>query len=85
MVAAERCRLALADLCKVAPVEQHRTGGGLVERGENVQKRRLAAAALAHDGDILALVHGEIDVAERLDRIAAEAGLIYLFQPGNFQ
>ena len=85
MIAAERGGLALADLGKVPPVEQHRAGGGLVERGENVQKRRFAAAALAHDGDILALVHGEIDVAERLDRIAAEAGLIYFFQPGNFQ
>ena len=85
MVAAEHCRLALADFCKVAPVEQHRTGGGLVKRGKDVQKGRLAAAALAHDGDILALVHGEIDVAERFDRVAAKAGLIYLFQPGNFQ
>ena len=85
MIAAERGGLAFADLGKVPPVEQHRAGGGLVERGENVQERRFAAAALAHDGDILALVHGEIDVAERLDRIAAEAGLIYLFQPGNFQ
>ena len=85
MVAAERGGLAFADLGKVPPVEQHRAGGGLVKRGENVQKRRFAAAALAHDGDILALVHGEIDVAERLDRIAAEAGLIYFFQPGNIQ
>ena len=58
---------------------------GSVKRGEDVQKGRLAAAALAHDGDILALVHGEIDVAERFDRVAAKAGLIYLFQPGNFQ
>ena len=85
MVAAERGGLALADLGKVPPVEQHRAGGWLVERGENVQKRRFAAAALAHDGDILAGFDGEVDIFERLDLAAAKARGVGLLKTGNSQ
>ena len=85
MVAAKRGGLALADLGKVPPVEQHRAGGGLVERGENVQKRRFAAAALAHDGDILAGFDGEVDIFERLDLAAAKARGVGLLKTGNSQ
>ena len=59
--------------------------GGTVERREEVQKRGFAAAALAHDGDVLAALDGEGDAFERLDLRAAEAGGVGLGETADFK
>src|SRR4051795_3087000 len=43
-------QLALAQRAQVPPVELQRAGGGLVERAEQLQQRRLARAARPGDG-----------------------------------
>ena len=62
IVTAEGGYLLLLYLDDVASVEQDLSGARLIERSEDIQKRRLAAAALAHDGDVFALLNREADV-----------------------
>ena len=85
MVAAEGRHVALAHPGEILSVEQHAPRRRAVERGEDVQQRRLAAARFAHDGDVLALLHLEIHIPQRLDLLAAEAGGIDLLQALNMQ
>ena len=85
VVAAERADLALGDGREAAAVQQHLARGRAVERREDVEKRGLAGAGLAHDGDVFALLDGERDVRERLHLAAAEAGGIDLFEVVDFQ
>ena len=56
----------------------HRAAGGLVQRGKDVQQSGFSAAALAHDGDVFALLYGEIYVPQGLYLYCAEARGIYL-------
>ena len=67
MVAAEGRTVGFFDRGKILAVQQDRAGGWLVKPGQNVQKRRLAGAGFAHDGDIFPVFHAEIDISERLD------------------
>ena len=85
VVAAEGRHVALAHPGEILSVEQHAPRRRAVERGEDVQQRRLAAARFAHDGDVLALLHLEIHIPQRLDLLAAEAGGIDLLQALNMQ
>lgn len=85
MVTAEGRRALLRDLGEVLPAEEDRAAGGAVERREEVQKRGFAAAALAHDGDVLAALDGEGDAFERLDLRAAEAGGVGLGETADFK
>ena len=52
-------------------VDQHLAGGGRQEAGDEAQKRRLAAAGPADDGDELALADLQVDVFEGIDPSAA--------------
>ena len=56
----------VADLQPVARLD--RAGVGLVDAGEDPQQRRLAGAVEAEDDDPAALVDGEVDVGEDLER-----------------
>ena len=85
MVTAEGRRALLGDLGEVLPAEEDRAAGGTVERREEVQKRGFAAAALSHDGDVLAALDGEGDAFERLDLGAAEAGGVGLGETADFK
>ena len=85
VLAAEGGHLALAHGGHVPPGEQHLAAGGRIESGEDVEQGGLAGAGLAHDGDELALVHGEIDVAQRLDAVAAQARGVDLFEVLDFE
>ena len=85
VVTAEGRRALLGDLGEVLPAEEDRAAGGAVERREEVQKRGFAAAALAHDGDVLAALDGEGDAFERLDLRAAEAGGVGLGETADFK
>ena len=78
-------RDGLADGREVFAVEQHLAGGRLVEPGEDIQERGLAGAGFAHDGDVFAVFHAEIDVFERLDRRAAKARRVDLAQAVHFE
>ena len=62
IVTAEGGYLLLLYIDDVASVEQDLSGARLIERSEDIQKRRLAAAALAHDGDVFALLDREADI-----------------------
>ena len=85
MVAAEGRTVGFFDRGKILAVQQDRAGGWLVKPGQNVQKRRLAGAGFAHDGDILAALHSKCDIRERLHAAAAEPRGVYLFQSIDFQ
>ena len=85
IVAAEGGAVGLADGREVFAVEQHLAGGRLVEPGEDIQERGLAGAGFAHDGDVFAVFHAEIDVFERLDRRAAKARRVDLAQAVHFE
>lgn len=83
--AAEGRDLPLGDGAQRPAVEHDLATGGLIERGEDVKQRGLTAAALAHDGDVLALLDREIHIAERLHLRAAEACGVNLLNVTNFQ
>ena len=83
--AAKRRDLPLGDGAQRPAVEHDLATGGLIERGKNVKQRGFAAAALAHDGDVLALLDREIHVRERLHLRAAEAGGVNFLNMTNFQ
>ncbi len=52
------------DLAEVDPVERDRAGGRVVEPGDQVAERRLARAAAADQGDRLARLDLQVDVAQ---------------------
>ena len=79
-VAAERGELAVGDAGKRLSVEKHSALRRLVQRRENVQKRRLSGAGFAHHGDELALFHAEVHIAQRLYPHRAETGRINLLK-----
>ena len=85
MIPAEGAEGLVAQLGDVVSVQQHLAGGGLVQRGKNVEQRGLARAALAHNGDIFAVLHGKIHIPQGGHLIAAEAGGINLLYMTNFQ
>src|SRR5580698_4197867 len=51
-------------------IDEHRTGVRLLEAGDDVHQRRLAAAGGADDGDGLAIVYGEADAVDNLQQPA---------------
>src|SRR5205823_2163809 len=53
----------------------------VVEDAEDVEQGRLARARGAHDGDELALVHAQVDVAKHRDRAGAD--LVRLVDAGE--
>ena len=61
---AEMRRLLRRQRGKIAPLEEHGAAGGAVERAENMQQRRLARTGRSHDGQRLAGLHLEADVAQ---------------------
>ena len=83
--AAKRRDLPLRDRAQRPAVEHDLAAGGFVECGKNVEQRGLTAAALAHDGDVLALLDREIHIAERLHLRAAEACGVNFLNVTNFQ
>ena len=85
MIPAERGGVRLLHGGQIAPVQPHRPGGGGIQRRQYVQQRGLAAAGLAHDGHIFALLHRELHVMQGLHAAAAEAGGIHLAQTADFQ
>ena len=85
MIPAEGGHVGLLHLADVPALQQHLTGGGLIQRRQNVQQRGLAGAGFTHDGHIFALLHGKGDAAQRLHGLAAEAGGIDLSQVVDFQ
>ena len=82
---AERGDLLLADARERAAVQPDLALRRAVERRQNVEQRRLAGAGLAHDRDVLAALHRERDIGERLHAVAAEARRINFFQTVDFQ
>ena len=44
---------------------------GRIEAADHVHQRRLARARRAHDRDVLAALHGEIDAAQRVNHLGA--------------
>ena len=65
--------LGVGQRVQVDAVEQHAAAVDVVEARAAVEQRRLARARRAHDRHELALVHDEVDVAQRLDLFRAGA------------
>ena len=80
IVAAEGGQLLFRDVGQLAVAQPDLAAGGLVQRRQYVEKRRLARAALAHDGDVLALLYGKGNVGQSLYVMRAKARGIHLFQ-----
>ena len=57
----------VADLRERLAVEVDLAGGGLVQRAQQVQQGRLAAAAGAHDGHVLAAADADRNVLDGVD------------------
>ncbi len=79
VVAAEGGQFALGDVAKLAVAQPYFAAGGLIQRREDVQKRRLARAAFAHDGDVLALLDRKGNVGKRLHMMRAKTRGVHLF------
>jgi hypothetical protein len=54
-------------------VEQHRAGVGPMQAGDERDERGLARAGVADDGDELAFLHGQVDVAQHFRARAVRA------------
>ena len=80
VVPTEGSDVPLLDGDDVLPVQQDLAAGGLIQGRQDIQQGRLAAAGLAHDGDVLSGLHGKVDAGEGLDLLSAETGGIDLFQ-----
>src|SRR5581483_11849998 len=63
----------LVDRPQVAAVHRDASGGRRVEAADEIQQRRLPRAALSHDGDELAALDRERDVAQGGDASLALA------------
>jgi len=64
---AELGGLAWVELAEIGVGEPDSPAVGAVERGEEMEERTLAGAALADDGDHLASGDGEVEVAKEND------------------
>jgi hypothetical protein len=64
---APRRELVVVQLVDAATGHGDAAGGGVVEPGDQVQERRLAAARAADDGHELARAHVEVDPGERVE------------------
>lgn len=62
----------------VLAIQQHRAARRAVKRRQYVQQRRFARPRFAHNGDILALIHREGHIRQRLHLIAPEPRRIHL-------
>ncbi len=61
----------------LAVFQEHAAIGGAGETGDDVEQRRLAAAGVADDRDVFALVDRQVDLLQHLGRgIAAGKGLV---------
>ena len=78
MLTPELGHFAVLDFCDIPARKAHCAAGGLVQRGKDVQQSGFSAAAFAHDGDVFALLYGEIHVPQGLYLYCAEARGIYL-------
>ena len=85
MIPAEGRHVGFFSFHNVFSLQQNLTGGGFVQRRQNVQKGGFAGTGLAHDGDEFALLHGKGDGAQRLHGLAAEAGGVDLTQIVDLQ
>ena len=64
LAAAQARELGLAQLVDALAVEPDLAGRRAIEAGEEVEQRRLAAPARAHDRDELAALDREVDAAQ---------------------
>ena len=85
MGAAESRQVPFPDIGQGLTVQKHLSGGGPVQRRQDIQQGGLAGAGLAHDGHILPRLHREIHVLQRLHLTAAEAAGVDLLQVLYFQ
>ena len=72
----------------LAILQQHAALGGVGEAGDDVEQRGLAAAGMADDRDVFALLDRQVDVLQHLGRgVAAGEGLVDVveFQIGLHQ
>ena len=70
---------------QLGAADAHAARVDLVEAGEAVEQRGLAAAARPHDGDHLAALHGQVDASERFDgQPTGIVGLVYVDRPDNW-
>ncbi len=70
-----RVRAVSSRLREVAALEQDLARVGHVEPGDEVEQRGLADAGLAHDRDVLARLHRELEAVEHAPAARAAVGL----------
>ena len=72
---AQEGNLTLADPLQGVAIHMNRSGGGLLQSSEDVQKRRLACAVVADDADDLALFDFKADVVQGAELLVGELAL----------
>ena len=77
-------QLILRDFGQGLAVQQDLTGGGTIQRGQDVQQGGLTGAGLAHDGHVFSCFHCEIHVAQGFHLVAAETGGVNFLQMTHF-
>jgi hypothetical protein len=82
-LAAEPRKCLLAQLVDAASRQPHLPGRGPLQAPEQVQQRRLAAAAWPHDSHGLARGHLQLDAVERAHE--ARPPTVFLLQPARAQ
>ena len=83
MIPPEVGNVLFPDFGNVLIFQQHRAGGGLIQRRQNIQQGGFAGAGLAHDSHVLPLLQVEIHIPQGLHAVAPKAGGVYLFQMFN--
>ena len=78
LITPERRQLIFTNRADVLAVQQHRAARRAVKRRQYVQQRRFARPRFAHNRDILALIHREGHIRQRLHLIAPEPRRIHL-------
>ena len=85
VITAECGDLALLNLGKLLPVQNHSALGWFVEGCQNVQQCGLAGAGFTHDGHIFAILYGEADIPQCFHLMSSKAACVNLTDTAYFQ
>ena len=71
MPVADVRQIIVRQILQILSVQLVSTGGGHIQTADDVHQRGLSGAGRAHDGQIISLFHGQIDVFQHPDRSPA--------------
>ena len=85
MVPAEGRHVGFLYPGQIPALQQHLSGGGPVQRRQDVQKGGLSGTGFPHDRNIFALFHTKGNTFQCLYLVSAKAGCIYFLYPAYIQ